>query len=154
VSVIHLKPPKRNVAPSWLKHPLRGIGRSFLPWPQAWAVVLLLLNAVLHLGRAIWHWVKLGTPSVAALLIGLFGVAFLLLSFWLLKPDKRALTYATGVTFLSLVLGGFSFVTSFDRTAGVSWLAVIMLLIDVLVIPLCAAGLTLPLGRLSGTRSK
>jgi hypothetical protein len=140
VSVIHLRPPRRHSPPSWLRHPLQLFHRGSLPWPRAWAAILLILNGGLHLGRASWVIVTSGMPTYPAALVGLFGLAYLLLGVWLLQKGQRVLVYATLVPALGLLLGSISFVTSFDRDAGVNWLALVMLLINVLVVPLCLAG--------------
>jgi hypothetical protein len=154
VSVIHLKPPRRQKPPSWLRHPLRRLGRGSLPWPRAWAAMLLLLNGSLHVGRTSWVGLSTGGLSYAATLVGLFGLAYLLLGVWLLQPGKRVLVYAAAVPAVGLGLGLVSFVTSFDQELGVNWLALLMLLVDVLVVPLCLAGLLLPPPHGSGTRSR
>jgi hypothetical protein len=153
VSVIHLKPPKRHKPPSWLSRPLQRFQRGALPWPRAWAAILLILNGGMHLGRASWVVVNSGVITSPAALVGLFGLAYLLLGVWLLQKGVRALVYATAVPAIGLVLGSVSFITSFDRDAGVNWLALVMLLIDLLVVPLCLAGLRLPHGSGSGRRS-
>jgi hypothetical protein len=151
VSVIHLKPPKRHQPPRWLKQPLGKFQSAFIPWPRAWAALLLIINGLAHLARAAWVIVAAGDLSITSALLALFGLEYLLLGIWLTRPSARALGFATLLTASGLVLGAISFVTSFDSVAGVNWVALILLLLDVLIVPLCAAGLQLPLFRRSAT---
>ncbi len=151
MSIIHLKPPKRHDPPRWLKRPLGKLQSLHLPWPRAWAAFLLIINGAAHLGRLAWVIVAQGSVTIPAVLVGLFGAAYLLMGVWLCQPGRRALWYAAIVTAIGLTLGTISFVTSSDQSAGVNWMALVMLLLDVLVVPLCAAGLQLPRAGRSAT---
>lgn len=151
MSVIHLKPPRRSAPPRRLLQPLGRFQSPQLPWPRAWAALLLILNGLAHLCRFAWVILATGTLTLPASLVGCFGVAYLLLGVWLRQPGKRALWYATAICGTGLLLGTIGFVTSFGRADGVNWIALALLLLDVLIVPLCAAGLRLPRPERSAT---
>jgi hypothetical protein len=152
VSTIHLKPPRRHDPPLWLKQPLGRFQSAQLPWPRAWAAALLLLNGLAHVARAGWMLATTGHVTISLILIGLFGLSYLLLGIGLTRTGPRMLRAATIISAAGLVLGTLSFVISFDQFAGVNWSALFMLLLNVLILPLCAAGLQLPHWRGSATR--
>jgi hypothetical protein len=106
--------------------------------------MLLLLNGLAHLARGGWMMATTGQVSISLILIGLFGLSYLLLGVALTRPGPRRLITATIVTAAGLMLGTLSFVISFDKLAGVNWSALFMLLLNVLILPLSAAGLRLP----------
>lgn len=152
MSTIHLKPPRRHNPPRWMTQPLGRLQSAIIPWPRAWAAVLLLLNGLAHLARAGWMLSTSEPAHISVILIGLFGLACLLLGVGLTRPGPRRLLAATIISAAGLVLGTLSFVVSFDQLAGVNWGALFMLLLNVLIVPLCAAGLRLRRRRGSATR--
>jgi hypothetical protein len=120
-----------------MRAPLGPFQSVTIAWPQAWAALLLLLTGVAHVAYAFIHWpIMMGT-----IIIGLFGICYFLIGVMLCVPNKRALFYGVGVPSLGLALGTISFITAFDRDAGVSWFAVMTLMVDVVIIPLCLAGI-------------
>jgi hypothetical protein len=56
------------------------------------------------------------------------------------RPSSRGLLYGAGVTGFGLALGMAGFITEFDQSAGVNWFALGTLLADVIIVPLCLAG--------------
>ncbi len=152
MSVIHLKPPKRHDPPLWLTRPLGRLQSPDIPWPRAWAALLLLVSGVAHMGRIVWMGAAHHLVTIPMLLVALFGFCYILLGIWLRIPGQRALVYGAAVPALGLGLGTISFVTSYDQAIGVNWIALSLLMLDVLVVPLCMAGLPLPRFKRSATR--
>jgi hypothetical protein len=132
-----LMPPRRHKAPSWMRAPLGRLQSPTIAWPQAWAALLLLATGLAHIIRALSHW----SFNIGVILIGLFGFCYFLIGLMLRAPNKRALFYGVGVPSVGLALGTISFITAFDREVGVSWFAVTTLMVDVIIIPLCLAGI-------------
>ncbi len=152
MSVIHLKPPNRHDPPRWLTQPLGRLQSPNIPWPRGWAALLLLVSGLAHLGRVVWLGVVHQLVTMPMVLVGLFGLGYILLGIWLRNLGKRALVFGAVVPALGLALGTISFVTSYDQAIGVNWIALVLLMLDVLVVPLCMAGLPLPRLRRSATR--
>ncbi len=132
----HLNPPRRMVAPHWMRRPLGRLQSGLIAWPQAWAALLLLVTGAAHVTRAASQFFAT-TPAV---LIGLFGISYFFIGVMLRHPSARGLLYGAGVTAVGLALGLAGFITEFDKSAGVNWFAMATLLVDVLIVPLCLAG--------------
>ncbi len=133
---MHLKPPKRNPGPAWLRQPLGRFQSPAIVWPQAWAALLLMATGVAHVVHAGLH----RLAHMPTVLVGVFGLSYCIIGWQLRWPNPRALRYGAIVTGLGLMLGTIGFITEFDRESGVNWFALATLLIDVMIVPLCLAG--------------